>query len=255
LTNVDEITVIGKEAFAGSSIKTYGNVDGSIIIGKNVKRIEESAFAQCTNVKTIETEDGSAIEYVGKNVFLGSGWQNAKRGVVLLSYVDLNGKKLVALLGVANDAGSFESETYNENGEADVNGAYRCIKAIGADGEVKALSLYKNDKLTKVIVNAKISMITAGAFNGSYGNTVSAVELKDCSSLAYIDDNAFASCPYLDEISFGNATAPIRLGNNVFLGKSEDSKITLKFVDGSDKTTATSDESWKNYENITTIIG
>lgn len=255
LTNVDEITVIGKEAFAGSSIKTYGNVDGSVIIGKKVKRIEESAFAQCTNVKTIEMEDGSAIEYVGKNVFLGSGWQNAKRGVVMLSYVDSNGKKLVALLGVANDAGSFESETYNENGEADVNGAYRCIKAIGADGEVKALSLYKNDKLTKVIVNAKISMITAGAFNGSYGNTVSAVELKDCSSLAYIDDNAFASCPYLDEISFGNATAPIRLGSNVFLGKSEDSKITLKFVDGSDKTTATSDESWKNYENITTIIG
>ncbi len=209
-------------------------------------------------MKTIEMEDGSAIEYVGKNVFLGSGWQNAKRGVVMLCYVDSNGKKLVALLGVANDAGSFESETYNENGEADVNGAYRCIKAIGADGEVKALSLYENDKLTKVIVNAKISMITAGAFNGSYGNygnTVRAVELKDCSSLAYIDDNAFASCPNLGEISFGNATAPIRLGSNVFLGKSEDSKITLNFVDGSDKTTATSDESWKNYENITTIIG
>ena len=59
----DGIDSIGSDVFSNNEKIT------SVTISKKIKKIEDSAFANCTSIKTIVFEDGSQIEEIGAKAF------------------------------------------------------------------------------------------------------------------------------------------------------------------------------------------
>ena len=152
---------IGRQAFAGTQIKTLPEMPG-------LKRIGDEAFYQCKNLKKVTIPE--TVEYIGAGIF--SGCSN----IWSLTYNAINAECASYIF------------TNNDNH----------LEKIVIGDKVRRLpgGLFGGKEFTEVILPACLERIDDYAFNGCKNLTT--INLSD--SIRYIGEGAFYGCSSLKNI-------------------------------------------------------
>jgi len=214
---------IGKRAFSSTGLT------GAFSLPDSLVWVEEFAFSGCDFVSDIVVGESSALHYVGKEAFNGTGWYKKQVGVITLNSL---------LMGVRNaDGDTFDRDENGDYVYTSVNGVL-CYSHTSEGGV-----LYFNPagEVVKVVLSAAIKRITEWSFS-TIGGNMSEVEILG--KMPYgIGRMAFGNCSGLKKVYFAEADSTCMPSLDAFAFCSS---VTV-YVN--DKTAI--HENWFSCENVT----
>lgn len=216
---------IGKNAFFNDM--HLKNVDP---LPKTLKNFGESAFASCISLTSLQFEDHSELEHIGKYVFNGSLIQNLTIPPKLTHLEDGWCKGTTELVSITVSAENhnfcFKDDTFllsksSPDGEFDtIVFSRRDVESLVVPSEIKRIGCYAFgccQSLTSIDWGSQshLEIIGTFAFNTCLSlNTLGPIP----ATVKRIEDKAFSYCPLISEFTFAENSQLEYLAPYPFLG-------------------------------------
>lgn len=224
------IKTIGIRAFENSLLNNITK----LTIPINVIRINQDAFANCSNIRDIVFNAGSQLKYAANNVFADTSWISAMHldanefivaGNILISYkggrdyLPLPNEVKIIGYNAFNNA-SFTGITLHNNLERiDENAFFGCdkLESITIPASVKSIgnfAFFSCLELTEVTFapNSNLTEIGASAF--SYCSKLISIEIPD--KVKTIGNSAFEYCNLMTTATISEDSQLLELGASAF---------------------------------------
>ncbi len=208
--NFGNVSVIGQGAFYGCSGLA------SLEFTSSLKRIDTSAFRLCTNLKSIDFGNDSALTSIGDYAFAGTTTQRTG-----FEYLDLS--KATALISIGDSAfayGNVKSVTFPCSSFSLGSEAFEgCVLLTDLDlgngiTEIGQNAFRYCDAITKINIPASVKIIQKEAFFGLNLAEVNVGTAKQGNSLTSIGKKAFFNCKSLSVINIYGSNVPSLVGAN-----------------------------------------
>ena len=170
------VTEIGARAFQNSQALIKVDMSNATSLTK----ISESAFEHCIELKDLILPTDNNIEYIGKNAFLNTKWQNNYKKNNNEDFIIIND----ILCRYVGDS-TLTEIVLPEN-----------VKVVGPG------SFHSNENILKVVLNDKTKRIENLAFERV--TNLQQIVISEDSQLEFIGENAFDNTNYLKDIENKN---------------------------------------------------
>jgi len=196
------ITTIAANAFSRGGSRLF-----SVVIGRNIRSIERSAFANCINLQTVIFAEGSQLTNIGERAFQGC------RSLTNISIPDtvinigaraFQGAASLTSITIPYGITSIKEGVFFACASLETIVLPNSLVSIGDE------AFFNNHSLKQITIPLGVMSIGDSAFENS--SSLKSIVLPD--SLLSIGDRTFFGCSSLEDINIPKSV--IRVGRNAF---------------------------------------